>query len=109
MCFWNYLKKTIMKILRKNFFITFILLIFLNSCGSWESVKRGMTNQKQKTTDEFLVKKKVKTNTDCNTGPFLRPTVMIQRIKFTADLALVCYHLKNTATCEINAFAPVWN
>ena len=47
-----------MKILRKNFFITFILLIFLNSCGSWESVKRGMTNQKQKTTDEFLVKKK---------------------------------------------------
>ena len=40
--------------------IFFILLIFLvTSCAnSWDSVKRGLTGAKQKTTDEFLVEKK---------------------------------------------------
>ena len=40
--------------------ICLITLIFLvTSCaGTWDSVKRGMTGQKQKSTDEFLVQKK---------------------------------------------------
>ena len=38
------------------FLIMFIFL--LNSCGSWDSVKRGLTGAKAKSTDEFLVKKK---------------------------------------------------
>ena len=47
-----------MKIIKKNFFTVIILFTFLTSCGTWESVKRGLTNQKEKSTDEFLVKKK---------------------------------------------------
>ena len=40
-----------------------VLLIFaaflLNSCAdTWDSVKRGLTGQKAKSTDEFLVEKK---------------------------------------------------
>ena len=40
--------------------ICLITLIFLvTSCaGTWDSVKRGMTGTKQKSTDEFLVQKK---------------------------------------------------
>jgi len=40
--------------------IVFIIIIsfFLTSCGGWDSVKRGITGAKQKTGDEFLVKKK---------------------------------------------------
>ena len=36
-----------------------MLLIFLvTSCGTWDSVKRGLTGAKQQSTDEFLVQKK---------------------------------------------------
>ena len=45
----------------RNKTILFILAAFLiTSCGgnSWEGVKRGITGAKQKTGDEFLVKKK---------------------------------------------------
>ncbi len=41
--------------------IIFLLLIlsFIPSCGgTWDSVKRGLTGAKQKSTDEFFVKKK---------------------------------------------------
>ena len=40
--------------------ICLITLIFLvTSCaGTWDSVKRGITGEKQKSTDEFLVQKK---------------------------------------------------
>ena len=40
--------------------ITYILLfIFLYSCGgSFDSIKRGLTGQKENSADEFLVKKK---------------------------------------------------
>ena len=40
--------------------IFFVLLIFLvTSCAdTWGNVKRGLTGAKQKSTDEFLVKKK---------------------------------------------------
>ena len=40
--------------------ICLITLIFLvTSCaGTWDSVKRGLTGEKQKSTDEFLVQKK---------------------------------------------------
>ena len=40
--------------------IVFVIAIsfFLKSCGGWDSVKRGITGAKQKTGDEFLVKKK---------------------------------------------------
>ena len=44
---------------KKQSYILLIALFFLNSCGdTWSSVKRGLTGQKQKTTEEFLVKKK---------------------------------------------------
>ena len=40
--------------------IIFYLSIFLlvASCGSWDSVKRGLTGAKKESADEFLVKKK---------------------------------------------------
>ena len=45
--------------LKKENIILLITLFFLNSCGGgWDSFKRAMTNQKQKSIDEFLVKKK---------------------------------------------------
>ena len=45
--------------LKKKIYISLILLLFVSSCGdSWDSFKRGMTGQKQVSTDEFLVKKK---------------------------------------------------
>ena len=44
----------------KNKIIFLITISFLaTSCaGTWDSVKRGMTGEKQKSTDEFLVQKK---------------------------------------------------
>ena len=43
----------------KEFLLLIVILIFTYSCGStWSDVKRGLTGQKQKSTDEFLVKKK---------------------------------------------------
>ena len=41
--------------------IIFVLIIFsfIYSCGgTWDSVKRGLTGQKDNSTDEFLVEKK---------------------------------------------------
>lgn len=43
---------------KKENCILLIILFFLASCGSWDSLKRGLTGQKQKSIDEFLVKKK---------------------------------------------------
>ena len=44
---------------RKQSIIFFATLLLINSCGgTWDSIKRGLTNQKEKSTDEFLVKKK---------------------------------------------------
>lgn len=43
---------------KKIFYLLFIIL-FVSSCGNTvNSIKRGMTNQKSLSTDEFLVKKK---------------------------------------------------
>ena len=42
---------------KKIIYISFLIL-FVSSCGTWDSVKRGMTNEKSLSTDEFLVKKK---------------------------------------------------
>jgi len=43
---------------KKIFYLLFIVL-FVSSCGGTVgSIKRGMTNQKSLSTDEFLVKKK---------------------------------------------------
>ena len=36
----------------------FILILLVSSCQTLDSVKRGITGEKQKSTDEFLVKKK---------------------------------------------------
>ena len=33
-------------------------MFFLESCGTWNEVKRGLTGQKTSSTDEFLVEKK---------------------------------------------------
>ena len=40
-----------------NIFLLFLLLL-LESCGSWEEVKKGLTGAKTNSTDEFLVEKK---------------------------------------------------
>ena len=42
---------------KKTVFLTMFIFL-LNSCGSWDSVKRGLTGAKSKSKDEFLVKKK---------------------------------------------------
>ena len=44
----------------KSKFVFFVAIIFLiTSCSdTWDSVKRGLTGAKQKSTDEFLVEKK---------------------------------------------------
>ncbi len=34
------------------------LVYFVTSCGTFDSVKRGLTGQKQKSTDEFFIQKK---------------------------------------------------
>ena len=34
------------------------LLLFVTSCGAFDSVKRGLTGQKRDSSDEFLIKKK---------------------------------------------------
>ena len=44
---------------KKKSFILLIVVFFITSCGdTFQSVKRGLTGQKQKSTDEFLVRKK---------------------------------------------------
>ena len=43
----------------KTIIYSAILIAFISSCsGTFDSVKRGLTGEKQKSTDEFLVKKK---------------------------------------------------
>ena len=43
----------------KGKIIFFVMLFFLaTSCGSWDSVKRGLTGKKAQSIDEFLVEKK---------------------------------------------------
>ena len=43
----------------KKIALPLIVLFFAASCGgTWDSVKRGLTGQKSKSTDEFLVEKK---------------------------------------------------
>ena len=42
----------------KKIFLFYILIIFLYSCGTASEVGQVMRNQKIKTTDEFLVKKR---------------------------------------------------
>ena len=44
---------------KKKIIFLFTLVFLLTSCAdSWDSVKRGLTGAKKKSTDEFLVKKK---------------------------------------------------
>ena len=44
---------------KKKTIFFLVLIFFVTSCsGGWDSVKRGLTGQKQKSGDEFLVKKK---------------------------------------------------
>ena len=42
----------------KNIILYFIILSFLYSCGSASDVGKALRNEKIKTTDEFLVKKR---------------------------------------------------
>ena len=42
---------------KKIIYILF-LLIFIASCGTFDSVKRGLTGEKRQSSDEFLIKKK---------------------------------------------------
>ena len=44
---------------KNKLFFLVPIIFFITSCGgTWDSVKRGLTGQKQKSTDEFLVQKK---------------------------------------------------
>ena len=43
--------------LKKTTYLIFAF-IFLTSCGSFDSVKRGLTGEKQTSTDEFFIQKK---------------------------------------------------
>ena len=44
---------------KKNIILLTLLIFLVTSCAdTWGNVKRGLTGSKQKTTDEFLVKKK---------------------------------------------------
>ena len=44
---------------KKKIIFPVILMFLLTSCaGGWDEVKQGLTGQKRKSTDEFLVKKK---------------------------------------------------
>ena len=44
---------------KKKVTLLVALTFLISSCtNSWDSVKRGLSGQKKKTTDEFLVKKK---------------------------------------------------
>ena len=42
----------------KNIIFTLVLFLFISSCETMTSVKRGLTGEKIKSTDEFFVKKK---------------------------------------------------
>jgi len=43
----------------KKIIFIFVIGLFITSCGNtFDSVKRGLTGAKQKSTDEFLIKKK---------------------------------------------------
>jgi len=42
----------------KKIIYIFILIFFTYSCESMKSAKRGLTGEKQKSTDEFLIQKK---------------------------------------------------
>ena len=44
--------------MNKNIIYLLLLVFFTTSCGSFDSVKRGITGQKSTSADEFLVKKK---------------------------------------------------
>tara|TARA_B100000686_G_scaffold273297_1_gene290863 strand:+ start:162 stop:482 length:321 start_codon:yes stop_codon:yes gene_type:complete len=44
---------------KKKIILLLVLTYLVSSCGgTWDSVKRGLTGAKSKSTDEFLVKKK---------------------------------------------------
>ena len=43
---------------KKIAFITTLIFMMTSCGGTWDSVKRGLTGGKKKSTDEFLVKKK---------------------------------------------------
>ena len=42
----------------KKITFIFILIFFISSCESLKSAKRGLTGEKKKSSDEFLIKKK---------------------------------------------------
>ena len=44
--------------LKKITFSLIVLSLVVSCSDTWDSVKRGLTGQKQKSTDEFLVEKK---------------------------------------------------
>ena len=51
-----------MKII-KSLFIFCIIIVSLNSCGSFSEAGKVLRNEKTKSTDEFLIKKKRPLNT----------------------------------------------
>ena len=44
--------------LKKKIILYLSIFLLVASCGSWDSVNRGLTGAKKESADEFLVKKK---------------------------------------------------
>ena len=88
-------------------------MFFLESCGSWDAVKKGLTGEKTTSTDEFLVEKKdplIKppnfeelpvpgSNTD--TTKSLGDDVELQSLK-NLEIEQESYELEKTGSTESN-------
>ena len=42
----------------KKIIYLFFIIFFINSCGTLQEAKRGLTGEKRQSTDEFLIQKK---------------------------------------------------
>ena len=51
-------KKKFLRMFKKIIYISFLVFFATSCAGTYDSVKRGITGQKQSTTDEFLIEKK---------------------------------------------------
>ena len=77
---------------KKKIIFLFTLIFLLASCAdSWDSVKRGFTGEKQRSTDEFLVQKKdpliLPPNYDSLPTPYERSAAQKDIVSFEEKLS----------------------
>ncbi len=88
-------------------------MFFLESCGTWDQVKKGLTGEKISSTDEFLVEKKdplikppnfeelpVPESNSSNTSS-LESDVELQSLK-NLEIEQESYELEETGSTESN-------